>query len=819
MEKKRFLPAFIVIAISLFIIIQTARQAVSSSSRAFGQSPTPQLHLHRGTFDALSAENEWPAAPGSYAIIQFHGPITPADRQALQQTGVKILEYLPDFAYLVQGTAVQLENTAALPQVYARIPFTLADKLAPALLDAVRRGENHIGPVRVIPWPNDTGQLAANLAILSFNPAESLTPAQLWMIARLPAVRFIEPLTRPRLLNDYARNIMGVNTIWQSLPLFGSGQIIAITDSGLDTGLMGTLSPDFAGRIVATHILAPGGDWADQHGHGTHVAGSAVGSGVQSGSNPGTGDYSSSFAGVAPEAGLVVQGFEAAPNGEITGIPADYYQLFDQAYTSGARIHSDSWGDVTGPITDTAAAFGGYPYGAQRTDEFIWDHPDMSIFAAAGNSGVDGVPGPLGFCIGGNGIVDPDSLLSPGTAKNVITVGASESNKDEGPLQGAIWLLVSFCFATQPIAGDFIANNINGMAAFSSRGPADDGRAKPDIIAPGVNIVSNRSHHPSAGVLWGAYDANYTYSGGTSMATPLTAGMGVLVREWLAGQGAANPSAALLKAILLNTTHDMAPGQYGTGSTQEIPNQRPNSVAGWGRANLEFIDPPPNYTLWFDDHSAGLNTGQSVVYTHSITRPLQVVTNTQPLRLMLVWTDPPASLSAATQLVNDLDLVVTGPGGTYYGNEVITGDRLNNVEGIIIDTPPIGQYEVSISAFNVPTATQPFALVVAGPLDDSLPPGPTPTPTNTPTSTPTNTATNTPAPSATNTSTPSSTATSTPTSAPTNTPTPTPTDTPVNTPTNTPTTTPAATPTITPTTTPTTAPQKFENYIPIFISP
>jgi len=430
----------------------------------------------------------------------------------------------------------------------------------------------------------------------------------------------------------------------------------------------------------------------------------------------------------------------------------------------------------------------------------------MTIFAAAGNSGVDGVPGPLGFCVGGDGVVDPDSLLSPGTAKNVITVGASESNKNEGPLAGVPWLLVSLCFFTEPIATDLIADNINGMAAFSSRGPADDGRAKPDIIAPGVNIVSNRSHDPAAGTLWGVHaNPDYVYSGGTSMATPLTAGMGTLVREWLTGQGAANPSAALVKATLLNTTEDMAPGQYGTGATQEIPYARPNSVAGWGRASLGFVSPPPNYTLWFDDHNSGLNTGGSVNYSHTITRPLQVLTDTQPLRIMLVWTDPPASLSASAQLVNDLDLVVTGPGGTYYGNDIPTGDRLNNVEGVIIDNPPIGTYQVSVNAFNVPISSQGYALVVAGPLTNNAMPTPTPTnsptPSNTPTFTPTpsNTPTFTPTPTNTNTPTPSNTPTLTNTPPPGATFTPTLTNTPPPGATSTFTPTPSTTPTFTPT--------------------
>ena len=702
------------------------------SSQASSPPVSPQLHLHRGTFDIQNpdtATSLWStkSAPGPFAILQFRGPITEADRTNLVRTGVTILEYLPDFAYLVRGTDDQLDVAMHLPQVYGRAPFTLADKLSPSLMRAVEQ-QAFVGRVRITGWANDQGELAADLATLPFDFTQPVTPEQILQLASLPGVRWIEPRTQPQLLNDFARTIMDVNTVWQTTPLFGNGQIIAIADSGLDTGNEATLSPDFAGRILETFALAPGGDWADQHGHGTHVTGSAAGSGVQSGSNPGMGEYTNSFAGIAPEASLVIQAFEVDVNGAIIGLDDDYSVLFSQAYTTGARLHSDSWGDYTGPITDTEAAYGGYPYGAQRTDDFIWSHPDMAIFVAAGNSGADGVPGALGFCTGGNGVIDPDSLLSPATAKNVITVGASESNKNQGPLQDLPWILLSFCFATQPIATDIIANNANGMAAFSSRGPTDDGRAKPDIVAPGTNIVSNRSHDPAASTLWGVHQTNvhYVYSGGTSMSTPLTAGMGALVREWLNGQGATNPSAALIKATLLNTTEDMAPGQYGTGTTQEIPFSRPNNVNGWGRASLGFVSPPSSYLLWFDDHTTGLNTGQSVNYTHTPSQPLQVLTDTLPLRIMLVWTDPPASLSASAQLVNDLDLVVTGPGGTYYGNDIPTGDRVNNVEGIIIHNPPVGTYQISVSAFNIPISSQPYALVVAGPLTDGSSPTPTP---------------------------------------------------------------------------------------------
>src|SRR5439155_4938446 len=143
---------------------------------------------------------------------------------------------------------------------------------------------------------------------------------------------------------------------------------------------------------------------------------------------------------------------------------------------------------------------------------------------------------------------------------------------------------------------------------FSSRGPADDGRVKPDIVAPGTNIVSARSHYPGAGTLYGPYEtnANYVYSAGTSMATPLAAGAGVLARQWLTLHGIADPSGASVKAVLLNTAANMAPGQYGTGPTQEIPYTRPNSVDGWGRVDLGFMEAPAPYTLWVDDHTSGV---------------------------------------------------------------------------------------------------------------------------------------------------------------------------------------------------------------------
>jgi subtilisin family serine protease len=181
-------------------------------------------------------------------------------------------------------------------------------------------------------------------------------------MAELESVRWIEPVTQPRIFNDRARTIMRVDPIWQNQKLFGAGQIIAVADSGLDTGNPATLSPDFSGRLAAAYPVSPAvSDWGDQFGHGTHVAGSVAGAGIQSGANPAQGKYAGSFAGIAPQAELVIQAFDALPDGTVVGLDPDYYRLFARAYADGARLHTNSWGDPTGPPGDPEATYGGYP--------------------------------------------------------------------------------------------------------------------------------------------------------------------------------------------------------------------------------------------------------------------------------------------------------------------------------------------------------------------------------------------------------------------------------------------------------------------------
>ena len=310
-------------------------------------------------------------------------------------------------------------------------------------------------------------------------------------------------------------------------------------------------------------------------------------------------------------------------------------------------------------------------------------------------------------------------------------------------------------YGVAPIRNDLMQDNANGMAAFSSRGPTSDGRVKPDVVAPGTFVLSTRTSVNQAFEQWGQCGVvagerpYYVYMGGTSMSNPLTAGASTLVRQyyvdgWHANNSSVtnaaavpaqgfNPSSALVKATLINGAWDMAPGQYGTGATKEIPpswdtgHSLPNNVEGFGRVDLSHSLFPGSG--WGDvagrvtevhDVSAGLATGGSNVYT------FQVTASTNPLVVTLVWTDPWAAVAAAKTLVNDLDLVVTAPNGVtkYSPNKVDdtagTADSANNVEQVKVSTPATGTWSIQVKGTNVPgngtsgTSSQPYALVVSG---------------------------------------------------------------------------------------------------------
>ncbi len=255
-----------------------------------------------------------------------------------------------------------------------------------------------------------------------------------------------------------------------------------------------------------------------------------------------------------------------------------------------------------------------------------------------------------------------------------------------------------------------------------SAGPTADGRRKPEIVAPGCSTISSSTS-----------GATCTFSGsgwtGTSMACPAVAGSGILVRQYYMDgfypSGVATladqftPSGALIKATLLNSSVDMT-GIAGFPSNSE----------GWGRVLLDnalyFSGDARNLIVLADIWNAnGLTTGQSSpVYN------VNVNGNGESFKVTLVWTEKEATVNANPVYINDLNLVVTGPGGTYLGNvfsggQSTTGgaaDTKNNVEQVLLNTPAVGSYTVQVNAPTVnTTGPQGFALVVTGSVSSMLP--------------------------------------------------------------------------------------------------
>jgi hypothetical protein len=260
------------------------------------------------------------------------------------------------------------------------------------------------------------------------------------------------------------------------------------------------------------------------------------------------------------------------------------------------------------------------------------------------------------------------------------------------------------------------------MAFFSSGGPVLDGRIKPDIAAPGTHVEGAASQNPDfdgsgvCGSRTTSYFPDgqtlYTWSSGTSHSTPQVAGAAALARQFFLNQGM-DPSAALIKALMLNTTSYMT----GDGAGGDLPHTR----QGWGLLDLDrAFDSTPK--IFINQTTTFTDSGQEFVFTGEIND------STRPFRVTLAWTDAPGT-SAFAPWVNDLDLEVTVNGQLYRGNNFLgqtsqpggTPDSINNVEGVWLPAGAAGTFLVRVRATNIagvgvpgnssPTS-QDFALVV-----------------------------------------------------------------------------------------------------------
>ncbi|HET7169620.1 MAG TPA: S8 family serine peptidase, partial [Candidatus Limnocylindrales bacterium] len=520
----------------------------------------------------------------------------------------------------------------------------------------------------------DEGQIETGLHKYRLEVADEYLPD----LAAIDDVRQIQEVIETGLSNNVAGPIIGGTVVINGTPFEGDGEVIAVADTGFDMGSTTNVHAAFTNRVLALYDLGRPNMTNDPDGHGTHVAGSAVGDGNST-------SMGGAIRGTAPQARLVVQSLLDSAGG-LNGIPADLHDLFRPPYDNdGARVHTNSWNTMRAGVA--------YDTRASEIDDFVWTHQDMVILYCAGNYGTDSDD---------NGVVEDSQVGAEAAAKNAITVGACESNRGSATWKWGTYIdnrRPSVKFKADPVKSDQVCNDADGMAGFSSRGPTQEQRFKPDVVAPGTCILSTRSRAlTSVATDWGtSSDNGYFFDAGTSMATPLTAGCAAVLRETLVKNGWASPPAAVIKALLINGAVELT-GQYNPTEAGTSPNNH----SGWGRVDLagSVIIPGPA-------GDAGVGTGGPLKESGQ-EESFHVHVPGSTFKITLVWTDP-----AGAALQNDLDLIVRASNGEERHGNMGTAkegfDRVNNVEQVLWEHVPSGDLEVIIRAFRISQFAQPYA--------------------------------------------------------------------------------------------------------------
>lgn len=702
------------------------------------QPPETPLRLRSGQVDPLAGGLGAPAAPapalpdgGALRLVQFPGPVQPEWRAALEAAGLRVVAYIPENAYLVWARPGQIEALAASAPLRWSGEYRPTYALHPAL--AARAAAQAEAPVEVNLQMVALPELAPTLELIRKESLDVLAaprpqpggtlalglrlPAgRLGWLAQQPGVVDVEPRLAPRKQDEIQGQIIAGALDGSGAQPNGPGYlawltalgfstnptdypIVDVTDDGIDDGSATPQHPDFyllGDAALQIDRLSYNVDWttdpaADSRaGHGNLNA--AIVAGYNQRSGPAYEDANGFNYGLGINPFGRLGGSKVFNNLGGWDLPNDDYPaLVAQTYNLGGRISTNSWG------ADSR--------GAYTLDDQVYDA--LARDAAAAQPGNQ--PMILVFSAGNEG-PDASSSGSPGNAKNVISVGASEN--------------VRPTWTDGCNVGPDGADDAREMANFSSRGPTLDGRVKPDLVAPGTHIIAAAAqapgyngtgvcdrYHPDGQTLYAA-------SSGTSHAAPAVAGAASLLYRYYSDHfGGQPPSPAMTKAYLVNAA------RYLTGQDGEA---LPSPAQGFGRLDLgRAFDAAPRILV---DQSQLLSAVGQVYSLRG-----QVADPARPLRVTLAWTDAPGATTGAAY-VNDLDLELELGGQTYRGN-VFQGefskpggeaDPRNNLESVFLPAGQSGEFTLRVRAANLPgdgvpgndgLTDQDFALVVYNGLE------------------------------------------------------------------------------------------------------
>lgn len=647
---------------------------------------------------ALQQKLEDLASPAAetHILVQLDGPVTSSDKRRFADSGLELQTYVSNhawFAKLNETGRLQADQVADLGKIRAasaiapiwklndwlaedKVPtWTIAnEEFVEAQLiyeDEIAAGRDALPPA--VPNNPKVGLYVMFHPDVALMPAAALTiamnggrvrsqlPSINSMVVEMPfseiralaaddSILYIEPaLPRMSELNDSNRARVQADEL-QAAPygLDGTGVNVLIYDGGRALATHG----DFGGRLtVGASDTAPLSD------HSTHVSGTVGGSGLGS---------AGTFRGMAPGVTLISYGFEQAgglQQGFLYTDPGDFVADYTEAMlTYGAVLANNSIGTNTAP--------NGYPCDWEGNYGLMSNLIDDAVRGGLGGSirivWANGNERQSTRCLGIEGYPSPyHSTAPPACAKNHITVGALNSNDDS-------------------------------MTTFSSWGPTDDGRIKPDISAPGCQSGGDN------GVTSTNQSGGYNVKCGTSMASPTVCGISALIVQAhrQATGGGPDITSSALKAVLANTAVDLGPVgadyQFGHGSIR-------------AKEAVDLIV-AGNYR---DD-----SLSQNEVYTAIVL----VSPGDTELRVTLTWDDYPAAPNPLGSLVNDLDLHVYDSSNTRYFPYTLQPfnptaaalttleNHVDNIEQVVIPNAAPGAYLIEVHGFNVPQGPQTFSL-------------------------------------------------------------------------------------------------------------
>jgi uncharacterized repeat protein (TIGR01451 family) len=622
--------------------LSSARAEVSPVAMASGRfMPRGELTSNLAHARAIAG-----MADGAHALVQLAQPVDELKWRALENLGVRLMGHLPERTYL-----------AALPGELSAAGLrdagvTWVGAVYPEDKSSRRVREQGVGVwaleadgtarLRIKYYEDVSSEFAAEEALrlgaVAVERVDALdelrvrvAPDLLEVLLGLDWVRWVEDVPPPPIaMNDGVRASTGVELVmtWPD-GLTGAGVAMGMWDEGHVDGSHG----DFGGRVI---LAEPDGVVAL---HATHVGGTMAGDGSRS---TAFGGGAGQWRGVAPGMEVVSYDFE------------EPIEEHDEAINVHGIVGSqNSWGFRILGFLRNCDLYGAYSHYAPEYDRIIgglYGRP-VSVVFAAGNYRQGS--GTNDCAIGPYGTIGP-----PGTAKNVLTVGAIRSDD-------------------------------NGMTFFSSWGPVADGRLKPELVAPGAQGGGD------GGVTSTVPGNGYAMRQGTSMAAPSVSGaVGLLVEDYRNRNNQTEPMPSMVRALLVHSAEDL-------DAADGVLNLGPDFASGYGRLQI----PGAIEQLRGNGYLVGsVEAGGNKVYG------LDVVEGTSEVKLTLAWDDPAAVENAAITLVNDLDLVVLDPEGRRHYPWTLDpeqptapavrtrSDHLNVIEQVLVDGAVVpGQWEIRIS--------------------------------------------------------------------------------------------------------------------------